>query len=230
MEYINGKMDYRGRKNNLIDLTGKVFGRLTVLSRASEYGVRPVKWLCQCSCDKATVVTKVSEGLRKNKIPSCGCAKKGPRPGSKCHTRLYKKYLGMKTRCFNTKDPGYRNYGGRGITVCDEWKGSFSSFKEWAEANGYKNGLSLERVDVNGNYCPENCCWIPLEDQVHNKRTSHIVHWEGRNWTVAQLNRHLGFPKALLRKRLWRGIPLERAVIREDLSPHWRRMTDDSIE
>ena len=87
----------------------------------------------------------------------------------KNNPRLYSIYTNMKTRCYNSNSTSYENYGGRGVTVCDEWKTSFIMFKSWAEANGYSDELSLERVNVNGNYEPSNCKWITMEQQARNK-------------------------------------------------------------
>lgn len=177
---------------NTIDLTGQKFGRLTVIEKigSDKYGV---KWKCKCSCGNYTEVYGTL--LRKHKSSSCGCYKK--EINSKiCHdtftthgetnTSLYKVWQGMKKRCFNPKEKAYKNYGGRGVTVCSEWKENFLTFKKWAEENGYKKDLTIERINNNGNYEPSNCTWIPLPQQANNRRSSHFITFKGEKRTITE--------------------------------------------
>lgn len=165
----------------VIDLIGQKFGRLTVINRAENY-VPPSKkkkvarWECQCECGNEVIVR--GDALRSGLIKSCGCFKKdfayGLGKGCATHkqtkTRLYNIWGKMKSRCYKTSNNRYKNYGGRGITVCDEWKDDFPAFYEWAMANGYADNLSIDRIDNNGNYCPSNCRWISLSE---NAKKSH---------------------------------------------------------
>lgn len=158
---------------NLIDLAGESFGSLTVLKRNGSQGSQAA-WLCKCKC--GNFVTVRSRDLRSGSIKSCGCyrrlvAKKTATKHGASHTRLYAVWVSMLQRCGNPNNQDYQHYGGRGIEVCQDWL-SFEAFKAWAESAGYRKGLSIERVDNDGGYNPENCVWIPLRDQAKNRRTS----------------------------------------------------------
>lgn len=154
------------------DLTGKNFGYLTVISRAS-CGDGKVLWNCKCKCGN---FVRVSTGiLNSGHTKSCGCAKieatiKRNTKHGLSDTRLYSVWIGMKKRCFNKNSKRYADYGGRGISICDEWTTDFKAFYDWSILNGYSEDLTIERKDVNGDYCPENCCWIPLKEQMRNQR------------------------------------------------------------
>lgn len=171
----------------LIDLTGQKFGRLTVISRNGSAGGKR-KWLCECDCGNTTTVTTTD--LRSGHTTSCGCfhrevsartmrdiasGRTGVLNSSYKHgdtgTKLYWVWSTMIQRCENRNNKRYPEWGGRGICVCDEWH-DFSVFRDWAMANGYREGLSLDRVDNDGNYCPENCRWATIQEQNNNKRNN----------------------------------------------------------
>jgi hypothetical protein len=109
----------------------------------------------------------------------------------------------MIERCYREKHPHYKNYGGRGIAVCDEWQGErgFYRFNEWAMANGYADNLTIDRIDNNGNYEPNNCRWITIKEQMSNKRTNHWVNANGERLTVTQCSERYGIPKSTIRWR-----------------------------
>lgn len=161
----------------LIDITGQSFGRWTVLCREGTKD-REATWRCQCSCrgNESIRVVKGSE-LRSGKSRSCGCIRNENLSTKKTihgmsDTRLYKMWKNIKTRCYDKNDKSFINYGGRGVQMCDSWKNSFESFAEWALSNGYSDALSIERVDVNGGYSPDNCTFITVPEQARNRRNT----------------------------------------------------------
>lgn len=163
-----------------IDYTNAKFGEVTVICQDSDYiqpsGRRRVQWKCQCSCGK---IFSVRHDAIKS-LTSCGC-KRNKENGlrlikhSDSKTRLYRLYYSMLQRCYNPKASRYLSYGGRGIEVCEEWKNSYIAFAEWAKSAGYdpsNPNLSLERIDVNNHYSPDNCSWVLLKDQYNNKQNT----------------------------------------------------------
>lgn len=161
----------------LIDLTGKRFDHLLVVNRA-DYNIdgRPV-WTCKCDCGNTVDVR--GECLRKGNTKSCGCGIARVKHNLS-RTRLYSVYDGMKARCYNPEHNRYKDYGARGIKICNEWLGKFGRIKflKWAIENGYKEGLSIDRINVNGDYEPGNCRWTTNSVQMFNrqKRKSKLGH------------------------------------------------------
>lgn len=126
--------------------------------------------------------------------------------------RIYQNYYSMIARCYNPKDPNYARYGARGISVCDEWRKDNMAFFTWAFANGYEKGLSIDRIDVNGDYSPQNCRWATIKQQANNKRTNHFVEINGETHTITEWAEISGILKSTIRERIVHGWPKERLL------------------
>ena len=188
-----------------IDYTiiGKRFGRLVV----KEFGYIKNKasyWLCKCDCGNEKFVSR--SGLTSGDIFSCGCYRNEHKSefGFKhgySNTKLYSIWSSMIQRTTNPKHDRYCAYGGRGITVFDEWKTAIN-FIEWALNNGYEEGLSIERIDVNGNYEPNNCKFIERNAQYENKQNSDLITYQGKTQSLSKWSRELGINRETLRYRI----------------------------
>lgn len=163
------------------DITGQKFGRLTALYRLHNYHKPYSYWLCVCDCGNLTEVYLGS--LQKGVSTSCGCFVK---KHGKSHSPLYRNWLSIKTRCYNKTDDHYIDYGKRGIKVCDEWLHDFQAFYDWSMNNGYHRGLTIDRIDVNGNYEPSNCRWATPKQQARNRRNNHNININGETHCLSE--------------------------------------------
>jgi len=206
------------------DLTGRQFGRLTAIEIVGRDKYKNVLWMCQCVCGGKSIVP--AHSLLSGNTKSCGCtrkeaAKKAAQSRKDLHglsrddngkkTRLYRIWTGIKTRCFNPNDHAYKNYGGRGITICDEWL-NYTNFYNWAMSNGYRENLTIERIDNDGNYEPSNCTWITRGEQAYNRKTSFRVTYKDETKTLSEWASVLGLSYPMLFCRLkYRGWSVEKA-------------------
>lgn len=170
------------------DLTGLRFGRLTVLEFVPTED-RKTHWKCQCVC--GSICDILGDSLHSGKTASCGCLQKEIAQKNKIKhnlikTKLYSVWKSMHQRCLNHNDKEFKNYGGRGISVHTEWKNDFKKFYDWAMQNEYKEGLSIDRIDVNGNYEPNNCRWVDMKTQCRNKRNNIVVEYQGRKMCLQE--------------------------------------------
>lgn len=201
------------------EMVGKQFGQLLVLERAGVDKFGKATWLCQCSCGKTKIVC--GNSLRSGLTKSCGClqikrAKEANTKHEMSNTKIYDAWNHAKERCYNPNCSNYKNYGGRGITMCNEWKNNPESFIEWSFENGFDNNLngfecSLDRIDVNGNYEPNNCRWVGKLIQANNTRTNHYIEYNGERKTVAEWARILGINYQTLLRRINNGWEIEKA-------------------
>lgn len=127
----------------------------------------------------------------------------------------------MKRRCYDKNLYAYKNYGARGITVCDEWVESFETFRDWANANGYKQGLTIDRIDNNKGYSPDNCRWTTIKVQCNNRRTNHILTLNKESHTISEWSEIVGIPRSVLLGRIKNGWPVERALTERPRIRRW---------
>ncbi len=197
-----------------IDLTGQKFGRLVVIEVVKEKGKRK-KLMCRCQCGK---VVEVSEDkLKSGHTKSCGCLwietiKERNSTHGKTKTKLYSIWNAMINRTTNKNVWNFKNYGERGITVCEEWKRNFISFYEWAMKNGYKEGLSIERKNNNKGYSPDNCRWATAKEQGNNTRRNVSITYKNETLTEAQWADRMGLNRSTLCYRLKAGWSIEDAL------------------
>ena len=185
---------------------GAKFGKLTVIEKLGQDKHGRRIWLCQCECGniKPIVSCSLTNGLTK----SCGCS----RSVTEEEKALAIIFHNIEKRCYYPYAHGYANYGGRGITICKEWERNMPAFREWALNNGYKLGLSIDRIDPDGNYEPSNCRWVTLQDQLWNKRNTVRITYNGETHTLKEWSEKTGIPSHTIKYRLKKGLPIEEVL------------------
>lgn len=204
-----------------VDLTGKRFNRLVVIKRDFTKGEKRTYWKCRCDCGNVTTVDGVK--LKNGSTKSCGCLNSENRKRhienltthNMRHTRLYEIWCSMRGRCENERNESYKWYGERGISVCSEWLGEngFINFHNWAMGNGYAENLTIDRIDVNGNYEPSNCQWATMKKQANNTRRNIVISYKGEEKTLTELCEKYGLKYNIMYNRITElGLPFEVAM------------------
>lgn len=196
---------------NKLDLKGKRFGKLVAIREVGRTTTKMVLWECQCDCGNIVNVRSVC--LKNGHTTSCGCKtieatiQRNLKHGESS-TRLYKIWRGILRRTVDCKptNPNWAKYAGRGISVCDEWKNSYEAFRDWSLSHGYSDALSIDRIDCNGNYEPNNCRWANDLVQANNRRNSVYVDFEGERKTISQWSKDKGINYHTLITRYYNGM------------------------
>lgn len=188
------------------DISGQKFGRLTAIEFVGSKNKKAM-WLCQCECGNTIEV--IGAHLRNGNTKSCGCITK---KHGMFGTRIYNVWHTMKERCYVKSHINYNIYGGRGIKVCPEWQ-EFIPFMEWAYSNGYNENAprgqcTLDRIDQNGDYCPENCRWVSMSIQANNKTDNVYLEYQGTTDTLSNHARRVGISPVLAEGRYLKGMEL----------------------
>lgn len=206
-----------------VDMIGYEFNGCKVIRQAHKDKTSKWYWECQCFCGEKFLTLGTT--IRKGEVKSCGCYRRGilkkQRDENKTHgdskSRLFRIWSNMKNRCNNDKDKQkYKNYGGRGIKVCDEWNNNYDNFKKWALNNDYKEFLSIDRIDNDGDYEPSNCRWTDMKTQSRNKRNNINVFYKGKYRTISEIAEIEKCSKYKLYYRLKHNIPLLDEKTKED--------------
>lgn len=197
------------------NLVGQKFGKLLVLNYYSKDKNNKVLWNCVCDCGNTTIVR--TNDLKSNKVKSCGCYRdcatiKRSTKHNKSHTRLYRIYYNMISRCYNTNNDQYINYGGRNIKICDKWLNDFNSFYNWSINNGYESDLTIDRIDNDCDYEPSNCRWTDIKTQSLNRRTNRYITYKNETLTIKEWSDKLNIPYTRIYARLYRGCPIEKIL------------------
>lgn len=202
------------------EIAGIRFGRLLAVSPEIKAGRR--KWLCQCDCGRETHVQ--ANSLVSGTIVSCGCYHKQEaaklcrsrtKHGEK-RTRLYQIWYGMKQRCHYPKNISYRLYGARGIEVCPEWRNDYPAFAAWARSAGYADNLSIDRIDSDAGYSPDNCRWVTVRAQSLNRSTNRVLEHDGMALTIGEWAKRTGIHRTTIAARLSRGMSVPEALLLAD--------------
>ncbi len=196
----------------VIDIIGQRFGKLLVIDRSEDHiypnGRHDLQYKCKCDCGTEVVVLGIH--LRSGHVKSCGCYRrettaKNMATHKMTNTRIYAIWKNMKQRCSNPNRKDYSLYGGRGISVCKEWINNFNAFLSWSIDSGYDNTLSLDRIDVNGDYEPKNCRWVTQKKQCNNTRRNIIIEMDGEIHTLKEWCEILGKKYSKVSCRVRRG-------------------------
>ena len=205
------------------EMIGKQYGNWTVISYSHSVDnskfrkdknafVKDVRHYMLVECICGTVRSVRKDGLTSGSTKSCGCTNRRNSTHNLSKTKLYYTYQGIKRRCYNSKSEQFKNYGGRGIKMCDEWLNDSESFFEWSKRNGFSEELSIDRINNDGDYSPENCRWVDMRTQSRNKRTNVHVTYKGKTQLLVDWAKEKGMNRGTLSSRLNSGWTLEDAL------------------
>lgn len=212
-----------------IDLTGQRFGKLTVVKIDKKSNDGHYKWLCKCDCGAKKSI--LGKSLNSGKTKSCGCLIREKTINrnlihNMSKTRIYSIWIRMKKSCYSKNNSNYKHYGGRGIRICDEWldkENGFMNFYNWAINNGYREDLSIDRIDVNGNYEPINCRWADAIQQANNRTNNHYIIFNEEKHTMTEWSRILNISYATLKTRARKNLPYELLLSKGKVTPTIRK-------
>ena len=190
----------------------KKYGKLTILGieYQKKYSNGTIIDFVKCKCECGNIKIINFNNIKRGLVKSCGCITKTVNGMSK--TRIYQIYRHLINRCYREKDISYKNYGNKGIIVCDEWKNDFMSFYNWAMKNGYEEHLTIDRINVNGNYEPSNCRWVNMAVQQNNRSNNRILEYKGQKKTITEWAKYCGLSYRNLYYRLNNGYTIEEAI------------------
>ena len=184
------------------NLVGQRFGRLVVLEDTKIMVPNRTQTYQKCLCDCGNIVIVPKSYLKSEHTRSCGCwVKEMHTTHGLSQSRIYKVYSGMKKRCYDKNHKLYNRYGGRGITVCDEWAKDFMNFYNWSMANGYQDNLTIDRIDNNKGYSPDNCRWVTMLEQAQNTSKNVNITYKGKTQTISAWSRETGIPQNTISRR-----------------------------
>jgi len=194
---------------------GDTINRLTLIEIDLKSKDKHKKWICKCECGK--IISVRQNQLKQGIVYSCGCyarekSKLRLLTHGQSRSDLYHVWISMKGRCYSKGNHAYENYGKRGITICEEWKNNFMSFFDWANNNGYKEKLTIERIDNDKDYCPDNCKWISINEQAKNKRNNVVFLVDGKLKYQAQICSELNMAHSTFSNRIKRGWDIEKII------------------
>lgn len=220
MRYIIKLLRRINITSKIKNLSGQKFGRLTVLYELHNHHKQGAWWLCVCECGNLKELKGTA--LRGGDYKSCGCfirelASNRFKKHGKSNTRLFNIWQAMKERCYKNHNKAYPNYGGRGIAVCSEWRDDFQAFYDWSMVNGYKEGLTIDRIDNNGNYEPNNCRWVDYKTQSRNRRSLKYYTINGVTHCLSEWCEIYNINYKCVWKRLKRGWNIIKALELEKL-------------
>lgn len=203
------------------DFSNKRFGKLLAIKRIGNNKYKQSLWLCKCNCGREVIIRAYC--LKNGSTKSCGCYRKefkcyNAKYNAKKYNRLYNIWKGINRRCYNKKDSSYNLYGGRGIIVCDDWKNDFEKFKDWAFENGYAEHLTIDRINNDGNYEPNNCRWATKKEQNSNTRRNIYITFNGETKVASDWAKQTGIGLYTILYRIRKNKPIEEIFYKGNLN------------